>query len=79
MTKKVRLSSKGQIVIPKSYREALGLTEGSEVVMVVRESTIVLVNARDVAELSRGGGKGIWGGNRKQIDRLIDGERQSWE
>ena len=79
MPKIVRLSSKGQLVIPKSYRDALGLTEGSEVVMMVREASIVLVSARDFARLSRGAAKGTWGNDQKQIDRLIDGERREWE
>ena len=79
MTKKVRISSKGQIVIPKSYRDALNLTEGSEAIMMLRDDSIVLVNVHDFAELSRGRLKGIWGSTREEIDQAIESERQSWE
>lgn len=37
---KVRLSSKGQLVIPKKIRESLGLAENSYVMMEVKEKTI---------------------------------------
>jgi len=37
---KVRLSSKGQLVIPKKIREALGLAENSFVLLEVKEKTI---------------------------------------
>ena len=33
LTKRVRLSSKGQVVIPQEMRERLGLVEGDEVVL----------------------------------------------
>ena len=79
MSKTVRLSSKGQVVIPKTYRDALGLTEGSELVMMVRDASIVLVSARDFAKLSLGAAKGTWGGGRKGIDRLIELDRKAWD
>jgi AbrB family looped-hinge helix DNA binding protein len=78
MGKKVRISSKGQIVIPKSYREALRLEEGSEAVVILHEDSIVLVNAADFARVTRGGLKGIWGRSVSEVDRGIEGDRQSW-
>lgn len=37
---KVRLSSKGQIVIPKVIRESIGLEEKSDAIMEVKGNTI---------------------------------------
>jgi AbrB family looped-hinge helix DNA binding protein len=37
-----RLSSKGQIVIPKRIREELGLEEGEDLVVIARGSQIII-------------------------------------
>ncbi len=42
-----RLSSKGQIAIPKEVREELGLTQGDELAVDVRGSEIVLKKRSD--------------------------------
>ena len=41
-----RLSSKGQVVLPKSVREALGLKAGDELLVQVEEGAIRLVPKR---------------------------------
>ncbi|MBV8437759.1 MAG: AbrB/MazE/SpoVT family DNA-binding domain-containing protein [Silvibacterium sp.] len=38
----IKVSSKGQIVIPKQVREALNLTEGSRLTLEIRGQDIVL-------------------------------------
>jgi AbrB family looped-hinge helix DNA binding protein len=45
---KSRLSSKGQVTVPKPVREALGLAPGEEVVFEVREGEAVLRPRRRV-------------------------------
>ncbi len=76
---KVRLSSKGQLVIPKAIRDAAGLEEGDEVLIAVDGSTIVMTPVEAFARSSRGVLKGTWGRTRRQIDRTVDRERNSWK
>ena len=76
---KVRLSSKGQLVIPKPIRDAAGLEEGDEVFVAVDGTTIVLTPVEAFGRTSRGVLKGTWGKTRRQIDRAVDQERGSWK
>lgn len=81
MTKgeKVRLSSKGQLVLPKDIREAIGVKEGDELVVILDGESVVLTRLDALARLSRGMLKGTWGRTRREIDRALDQERESWE
>ena len=45
---KSRISSKGQITLPKRIRDALGLAPGEEVVFELREGEVVLKPRRRV-------------------------------
>lgn len=47
-----RLTSKGQITIPKSVREALELSEGDQVLFRVERSRAVLAKTPDFLELA---------------------------
>lgn len=47
-----RLTSKGQITIPKAVREALGLRDGDEVVFRVEGMRAVLARTSDLIELA---------------------------
>lgn len=42
MAKIVKISSKGQITIPKEIRETLGVKEGASVVFDIRDKEVVL-------------------------------------
>lgn len=50
MTRK--LGPKGQVVIPKEYRTALGLKPGDEIVFRLAESGVVLERARSHESLT---------------------------
>ena len=41
-TAKTKLSTKGQVVLPKAIREALNLTSGSELYVEVQDGTVVM-------------------------------------
>jgi antitoxin PrlF len=47
-----RLTTKGQVTIPKAVREALGLTEGDAVVFRVEGHRAVLARTADLLELA---------------------------
>ncbi len=81
MTKgeKVRLSSKGQLVIPKEIRDAIGVEEGDELMVLLDGEAVVLMPVDSLARTSRGLLRGTWGRTRRQIERTISQERESWE
>ncbi len=47
-----KMSSKGQVTVPKAVRDALGITEGDEVVFRVVGSHAVLARTPDFLELA---------------------------
>lgn len=47
-----RLTSKGQVTIPKAVRDALGLREGDEVVFRVEGARAMLARTADLLELA---------------------------
>lgn len=79
MTKSVRLSKKGQLVIPKAMREALGIQEGDELLVTLEGERMVLTRPQQFARATRGLLKGTWGQSREEVQRYLDRERQSWE
>lgn len=78
LLKKVRLSEKGQMVIPKVYRDELGLEAGSELVILRRGDTLVLVRAEAFGASTRGRLKGIWGRSADEIEKSVSAERDAW-
>ena len=77
-TVSVRLSKKGQFVIPKGMRDALGVKEGDEVLVTLEGRTVILTRPQEYARATRGLLKGAWGGSRKTADRYLRKERRSW-
>lgn len=52
MDERARLTSKGQVTIPKRVRDALGLHTGDEVVFRVERSRAVVAKTPDFLELA---------------------------
>lgn len=48
-----RVTSKGQVTVPKAVREALGITEGDEVIFRVEGDYAVLARTPDFLSLAR--------------------------
>jgi len=65
----ITISSKGQIVIPKYMRDALGLKEGKKVLAVLDKNRLVLIPKPDnpVDELKRKGQELTLRGIRRDI------------
>ncbi|MDP2846163.1 MAG: AbrB/MazE/SpoVT family DNA-binding domain-containing protein [Candidatus Methanoperedens sp.] len=68
-----KITSKGQITIPKAIRDLLHLLKGDEVVLLPTESGVIL--KRETASL-----RGIWKGKltKKEIDEGIKEIRSKW-
>lgn len=55
MTLKTRVGRKGYIIIPKAVREAVGIDEGDEVIIEIRDGIVIkpIKKRIDVEELER--------------------------
>ncbi|MGQ0549547.1 MAG: AbrB/MazE/SpoVT family DNA-binding domain-containing protein [Armatimonadota bacterium] len=78
LARPVRVSTKGQIVIPQEVRRRLGIKPGDRVVVVAGDSEAVLMTAARYTESVRGVAGGIYGKNREEIDAYVRGERRTW-
>jgi len=79
MPKSVRISKKGQFVIPKEMREAMGVKEGEEILVTLEEGKVILTRPQEYARKTRGLLKGTWGKSAKDVDRYLRKERRAWE
>ena len=52
MDASARVTSKGQVTIPKSVRDALGLDEGDEIVFRVEQTRALVAKTADFLELA---------------------------
>jgi AbrB family looped-hinge helix DNA binding protein len=75
----VKLSRKGQFVIPKEMREALGVKEGEELLITLEGAKVVLTRPGEYARRTRGLLKGTWGKNKRAVGRYLEKERRSWD
>jgi len=76
----VKLGKKGQRVLPKKIRDALGLKEGDVLIITLGEQgQTLLITPQQYAALTRGMLKGTWGRNKQEIERYISRERESWQ
>ena len=74
----VRLSTKGQVVIPLGVRRKLGIKPGDQLVIVSGDSEAIIMKAKRYAESLRGMGRGLYGKTREEIDAYVRGEREAW-
>ncbi|MFN4218936.1 MAG: AbrB/MazE/SpoVT family DNA-binding domain-containing protein [Candidatus Bipolaricaulia bacterium] len=75
----VKLGKKGQMVLPKKIRDALGLKEGDSVIVTLHEKgQVVLTPPEQYAALTRGMLKGTWGRSKHEIEQYLQRERESW-
>lgn len=79
VAKPVRVSTKGQVVIPLAIRRRLGIKPGDQIVIVGGEAEAILMKARRYVESTRGIAKGTYGRTREEIDAYVRGERRTWE
>ncbi len=78
IAKSVKLSSKGQLVIPKEMRDALGIRGGDDVLLLLEAGRMVITTPKEFARATRGSLKGTWGHNLREINGYLEPERDSW-
>ncbi len=79
VTKPVKVSTKGQVVIPLDIRRRMGIRPGDRIVIVGGESEAILMKAERYVESTRGIGGGVYGKTREEIDAYVRGERRTWD
>ena len=78
MQVRVKLSSKCQIVIPKHVREALEIGPGDELLMEVKEGSLIIYpKLKSYTDYMMGLQKDVW--RNVDTDTYINKERESWE
>jgi len=79
LTTTVKLSKKGQFVIPKEMREALGVKEGGRLLVTLEGARVVLTRPEEYARRTRGLLKGTWGKSKRAVGRYLEKEHRSWD
>ncbi len=79
MVKVVKLSSKGQIVVPREIREKLGIKPGMKLTIRLRGEEICLLTPEKYSEITRGLLKGTWGKTKEEVEKYLEKERATWE
>lgn len=79
LTKIVKLSKKGQIVLPSEIREKMGIQTGNNVVIFERDGEVVLLTPEKYSQYTRGLIKGVWGSTKEEVESYIKEERDSWK
>ena len=76
--RRVRVSTKGQIVIPLAVRQKLGIKTGDSLFVLGGDEQVMLMTARRYAERLRGTAKGAYGRTREEVATYLAGERRTW-
>lgn len=70
----VKVSSKGQIVLPSGIREELKIDKGRRLVMTVHEGVIIMKPIRKLSEM-----KGILKNSKLDTKKIIRELRREWD
>lgn len=79
LAKIVKLSKKGQIVLPSEIREKMGIEAGNNVVIFERGGEVVLLTPEKYSQYTMGLIKGVWGSTKEEVESYIKEERDSWK
>jgi AbrB family looped-hinge helix DNA binding protein len=72
----VRVGRRGQMVLPKAVREALGVTEGDQLWLEVEGNRVILRPVSSLVRESLGLLRGTWG---EEIASYLKEEREAWD
>ena len=79
ISKLVKLSKKGQVVIPQEIREKMGIKTGEKLIIFIRGDETVMLTPQKYAEYTCGLMKGTWGSTKREVEEYINEERGSWK
>jgi len=79
LAKIVKLSKKGQIVLPAEIREKMGIGVGNNVVIFERGCEVVILTPEKYSQYTKGLIKGVWGSTKEEVESYIKEERDSWK
>ncbi|HHN66018.1 MAG TPA: AbrB/MazE/SpoVT family DNA-binding domain-containing protein [Nitrospirae bacterium] len=78
MSLTVKIGKKSQIVIPKKLREAIGISEGDEIIIDLEDDRIVIKPKPDsYTKKLKGLHRQLWKG--VDAKRYVKGERKAWD
>jgi AbrB family looped-hinge helix DNA binding protein len=72
------VTSRGQVTIPKSIREKLGLSPGAEVEFVFRDGELVVVPKLEDPEASLRKLKEDVSISKEELERMIKDSKEDW-
>jgi len=72
----VRVGRRGQMVLPKAVREALGVTEGDQLWVEVEGNRVILRPVSSLVRESLGLLRSTWG---EEIASYLKEEREAWD
>jgi AbrB family looped-hinge helix DNA binding protein len=72
----VRVGRRGQMVLPKAVREALGVAEGDQLWVEVEGNRVILRPVSSLVRESLGLLRGTWG---EEIASYLKEEREAWD
>jgi AbrB family looped-hinge helix DNA binding protein len=72
----VRVGRRGQMVLPKAVREALGVNEGDQLWVEVEGNRVILRPVSSLVRESLGLLRGTWG---EEIASYLKKEREAWD
>jgi len=72
----VRVGRRGQMVLPKAVREALGVNEGDQLWVEVEGNRVILRPISSLVRESLGSLRGTWG---EEIASYLKEEREAWD
>jgi AbrB family looped-hinge helix DNA binding protein len=72
----VRVGRRGQMVLPKAVREALGVNEGDQLWVEVEGNRVILRPVSLLVRESLGSLRGTWG---EEIASYLKEEREAWD
>ena len=79
ISKLVKLSEKGQIVVPREIREKMGVKPGEKIVIFIRGEETILLTPEKYSLYTRGLLKGTWGATKEEVAKYVAEERSSWK
>lgn len=79
LARTVKLSAKGQIVIPQEMRDALAVAPGDRLVLLLQEGEVLLLSPAEYARRTRGLLRGTWGAGKEEVDGYLQRERDGWQ